>query len=63
MAYICYSCGKKPVAGKSVSHSHRATLRRFVPNLQRVKIKTKLSTLRTYVCTTCLRSGRVKKAI
>lgn len=63
MAYTCYSCGKKPVSGKSVSHSHRATNRRFLPNLQRVKIKVKNTALRAYVCTACLRSGKVKKAL
>ncbi|MBD3272149.1 MAG: 50S ribosomal protein L28 [Elusimicrobia bacterium] len=62
MAYQCISCGKKPAAGKSVSHSHRATTRRFMPNLQRIRIKQGNKVLRAYVCTVCLRSGRVKKA-
>lgn len=63
MAYQCFSCGKKPAAGKSVSHSHRATNRRFVPNLQRVKIKVGKTTSREYICTACLKTGHVKKAL
>jgi large subunit ribosomal protein L28 len=48
--------------GKSISHSHRKTNRRFSPNLQRVKVKTASGAKRQYVCTTCLRSGKIKKA-
>jgi len=34
MAKVCQVTGKKPVAGNNVSHSHRRTRRRFLPNLQ-----------------------------
>lgn len=62
MAYRCTVCDKGVRMGKSISHSHRKTNRRFSPNLQRVKVKTPAGAKRQYVCTTCLRSGKVKKA-
>ena len=34
MAAVCDICGKGPGFGKSVSHSHRRTSRRWEPNLQ-----------------------------
>jgi large subunit ribosomal protein L28 len=34
MAKVCQVTGKKPVVGNNVSHSHRRTRRRFLPNLQ-----------------------------
>jgi len=35
MAQYCQVTGKKPVVGNRVSHSHRLTKRRFLPNLKR----------------------------
>ncbi|MFC5280924.1 50S ribosomal protein L28 [Arcanobacterium canis] len=35
MATYCQVTGRKPAFGKSVSHSHRRTNRRFNPNLQK----------------------------
>ncbi|MGV9184542.1 50S ribosomal protein L28 [Arcanobacterium canis] len=35
MATYCQVTGRKPDFGKSVSHSHRRTNRRFNPNLQK----------------------------
>lgn len=35
MARVCQVTGRRPVSGNNVSHSHRATKRRFSPNLQR----------------------------
>ncbi len=34
MAAVCDICGKGPGFGKSVSHSHRRTRRRWDPNIQ-----------------------------
>ena len=33
MARVCQVTGRRPAAGNNVSHSHRATKRRFAPNL------------------------------
>ena len=35
MAAVCDVCGKGPIFGKSVSHSHVRTNRRWNPNIQR----------------------------
>ena len=35
MSRVCEITGKKPVSGCNVSHSHRRTKRRFLPNLQK----------------------------
>jgi large subunit ribosomal protein L28 len=39
-----------------------ATKRRFEPNLQRVRIMVGNSPRRVYVCTRCLKAGKVTKA-
>lgn len=62
MARQCVICGKGPAVGHSVSHSAVKTKRRFLPNLQRVRILVGRTPRRMSVCTTCLRSGRVKRA-
>jgi large subunit ribosomal protein L28 len=63
MAKICAICGKKPSFGHSRSHSMVATKRRFDPNLQRVRVLIDGTAKRAYVCTRCLRSGKVAKAV
>ncbi len=40
MAAVCEICGKGPGFGKSVSHSHRRTSRRWDPNIQTVHVVT-----------------------
>ena len=62
MAKVCYSCGKRPAFGNSRSHSMVATRRRFNPNLQKVRIDDGGRPRRVYVCTRCLKAGKVVKA-
>jgi large subunit ribosomal protein L28 len=62
MAKVCHSCGKRPAFGNSRSHSMVATRRRFNPNLQKVRISEGGSSHRVYVCTRCLKAGKVIKA-
>jgi len=57
MSYKCKVCGKGPVAGKSYSHSHKATKRLFKPNLQKQKVRFEGKTQSVYVCTQCIRTG------
>ena len=38
MSKVCEICGKHPVAGRSISHSHRVSNRTFKPNIQKVTI-------------------------
>ena len=63
MARICEICGKKPVVGNNVSHSHHKTRRSWLPNLQRVQAMIDGTKKRIKVCTNCLKSGKVLKAI
>ncbi len=62
MARVCVSCGKRPAFGQSRSHSMVATKRRFNPNLQKVSITVGGAKQRAYVCTRCLKAGKVTKA-
>jgi large subunit ribosomal protein L28 len=62
MTKICSVCGKGPAFGNNRSHSMVATRRRFDPNLQRVRILVNGAAKRVYVCTRCLKSGKVVKA-
>ena len=62
MAKVCHSCGKGAAFGQSRSHSMVATKRRFDPNLQRVRINDGGTPRRVYVCTRCLKAGKVEKA-
>ncbi len=62
MAKICHVCAKGPSFGNNRSHSMVATRRRFDPNLQRVRIDDGGTPRRVYVCTRCLKAGKVTKA-
>ncbi|MFH0933444.1 MAG: 50S ribosomal protein L28 [Nitrospirota bacterium] len=59
----CALCGKKRTIGNNVSHANNKTKRVIMPNLQRMRIVTQNGAKRLYICTRCLRSGRVKKAV
>jgi large subunit ribosomal protein L28 len=59
----CALCGKKRIVGNNVSHANNKTKRLILPNLQKMRIVTESGVKRLSVCTRCLRSGRVKKAV
>lgn len=61
MAKQCEICGKKTVTGRSISHAHNVSSRTWQPNLQRVRVSVDGSSRKTWVCTRCLRSGKVQK--
>ena len=64
MSKVCAICGKKPAFGNNRSHSMVATKRRFDPNLQRVRVLARTARpTRAYVCTRCLKGGKVTKAV
>ena len=62
MSKVCHVFAKGPSFGHSRSHSMVATNRRFDPNLQRVRIDDGGTPRRVYVCTRCLKAGKVTKA-
>jgi len=63
MSKVCDICGKGPMTGNNVSHSHRLTRRRWLPNLQSVKALIKGEPRKIRVCASCIRSGKVEKAV
>lgn len=62
MAKQCEVCGKGPVVGRTISHAHNVSSRRFEPNLQRVRAIVNGGIRRLRVCTRCIRSNRIVKA-
>ena len=63
MARMCEVCGKSPSIGNNVSHANNKTPRRWNPNLQRVRAMVNGAPRRIRVCTQCLKSNRVAKAV
>jgi large subunit ribosomal protein L28 len=62
MSQVCTVCGKRPTAGRNVSHSHRVTNRKFKPNIQKVKAVIDGRPVKVNVCTKCLKAGKVQRA-
>jgi large subunit ribosomal protein L28 len=62
MAKMCEVCGKAPVFGNRVSHAHNVSSRRWLPNLQRVRVMVGSAVKRMNVCTRCIRTGKIAKA-
>jgi len=61
MSRICELCGKRQHAGNNVSHSNKRTRRVWRPNIQRLLVERSGTRERIYVCTQCLKSGRVSR--
>ncbi|SEM32358.1 LSU ribosomal protein L28P [Syntrophus gentianae] len=65
MSRVCDVCGKGPAVGNNVSHANNKTKKVWYPNLQRIRcLDNKTGAVKKVkVCTRCLRSGFVKKAL
>lgn len=64
VARSCEVCGKGPVHGNQISHAHNVSSRVWYPNVQRIKVVVGRGTRkRMRVCTRCMRSGAVVKAV
>ena len=77
MAVQCEVCGKKPSMGNQVETRGKAkylggvgtkvtgiSRRKFKPNLQSIKVSTTNgSTKSMRVCTSCIRTGSIRKAV
>ena len=76
MSKICFICGKKPVAGRTIVRRGLAkkkggvgqkitgiTARRFLPNLKNVRAIIDGTPQRIRVCVKCLKAGKVVKAL
>lgn len=75
MSKICFICGKKPVAGRTIKRRGLAkkkggvgqrvtgkSKRRFLPNLQAVRTMVDGKKKKVRVCTKCLKAGKIIKA-
>ena len=75
MSKVCDICGKGPVSGRSITRRGmakkkggvgrkivRTSHRRFLPNIQKMKVVVGGSRKTIKVCTKCLRAGKVTKA-
>ncbi|MCU0666650.1 MAG: 50S ribosomal protein L28 [Candidatus Omnitrophica bacterium] len=75
MFKVCLLCGKGPMAGKRLvrkglakkkggtgSKVSRRNARTFMPNLQKLRIVVDGHPRKAYVCTRCIKKGKVVKA-
>lgn len=63
MSRKCEICGKGPSFGNNVSHANNKTRTVWYPNLQKIKAIRNGSISTVKVCTRCIRSGHVTKAL
>jgi large subunit ribosomal protein L28 len=59
----CSVCSKSVSFGLKVSHSNRKTNRMWKSNIRKVKVVEGKTVKSVHVCTRCLRSNKVKRAI
>lgn len=75
MLKLCAICGKGSQTGKKVTRKGqakskggtgkkivRSSKRKFLPNLQKMRILLNNRPQQVYVCTRCIKKGRVQKA-
>ena len=62
MSRVCSVCNKGKMSGNKVSHSNRHSRRIWSPNVQKMRVVTSGTVRSAYVCTRCLRSGKVQRA-
>ncbi len=63
MSKICQICGKKAGSGRNVSHAKNRTLRKFNPNLQKVRVDVDGKPVKMTVCSRCIKADKVKKYV
>jgi large subunit ribosomal protein L28 len=61
VAAVCDICAKGPGFGHNRPWSRKITNRRFNPNIQRVRATVNGAPKRLYVCTGCLKAGKVTR--
>ncbi|MFA5089843.1 MAG: 50S ribosomal protein L28 [Candidatus Omnitrophota bacterium] len=75
MLKICAICGKTPLAGRVIVKKGlakkkggtgkkvaRVTKRSFLPNLQKMRALINGHPKRIYICTRCIKKGRIQRA-
>ncbi len=59
----CDVCSKDVAFGRNVSHSNRKTNRAWKPNIRKVRVVENGTAKTANVCTRCLRSNKVTRAV
>ncbi|TYQ12955.1 UNVERIFIED_CONTAM: large subunit ribosomal protein L28 [Acetivibrio alkalicellulosi] len=59
----CDVCSKDKIFGLKVSHSNRKTNRSWKPNIRKVRIVDNGTPKTISICTRCLRSNKVTRAV
>jgi len=67
MAKRCDICGKSPTTGVNYtflrSHFNPHNKRRWMPNLQPVRAVVNKAIRRLKVCTSCIKAGKIERAV
>lgn len=64
MAKTCEICGKGNLKAAKLTFSHKQIVKRQSPNLQEIRVlDNNGQAVKKTVCTSCLRAGKVQKAI
>lgn len=63
MSKKCEICGKESLKAASRSFSNKQNVYRQEPNLQTVRAEINGQVKKIKVCTSCLKKGKVKKAV
>lgn len=63
MSKKCVICGKSRTTGHSISKADNRSKRVFNPNIQQIRVTENGRTVRRNVCTSCIRSGKVTRAV
>ena len=75
MSRVCSVCGKGAMTGNSIVrhgmakkkggiglHTTGVNKRRFLPNLQKIRVREKGGVSRRLVCAACIKAGKIEKA-
>ena len=63
MSKQCEICGKTPLKAAKLTFSHKQIVHRQTPNLQTVRVNVNGNAKKMTVCTSCLKAGKVQKAV
>ena len=63
MSKKCEICGQGQVSGNTVSHSNIHTRRKWNPNIQTVRVNENGTVRKINVCTRCIKSNKVTRAL
>ena len=63
MANYCEVCGKGAISGNSITHTDKKRRRPWKPNVRKINVVENGISVRKTVCTRCMRSNKVQRAV